>query len=499
MDDAHPFSVLNESPVAGGDAGVSECDAPFVNADARRAIDELSERIQELIDTTDAPELLKRLFCYSLDWRYVNQPVPEKALPQTARDDVAEASILAQHDDLRLCYVRLNKSELLVKDQVRAMDRLRRAWPTVLVAFVNFGKNQIDFCHNSIDGRVSRFSLDRSLFGASELAQAIYAMRAFDVKTEEPAPQLEVTERLERQLKRLPRGLRRRRRGLDRDPFWRELPRHQLLSQPEEQRLRRQYSPGEKSPARDKLILANLRLVAHIAYRHRRRGLAWDDLLQEGVCGLMRAADRFEPERGFKFSTYATWWIWQSIGRAIADQARLIRLPVHCADEVNRLRWFYKTFLNEHMVVPSDRDVRDHFNLSDSQLVVLRQMRATLYYMTLDVVMNRPGQAPCPATRYSVSDRVATIHQVLQKKLDARSREVVNRRFGLENTVPETLEEIGQDLKVTRERIRQIEAKALRRLALPLRDRIGEPDWPLPPEKEQDDKTAPAEAEEKHE
>lgn len=469
---------ITADAVVGEEAG-----APQVDGAARRAMDELSSRIQELIETADAPELLKRLFCQVLDWRYVNQPVPLDALPVNSRSLVVEATILAQHQDLRLCLVRLSKSELLAKDQNNPFEKLASAWPTVLVAFSNFGQNQIDFRHKAPDGRVHRFSLDRSLFGAADLAQAICAMRAFEIKTDEPTPQLEVAERLERQFKRLPRRLRRPRRGLDRDPFWRELPRHKLLTQAEEQRLRRQFTSGTPSAARDKLVLTNLRLVASIAARYRKRGLPWDDLLQEGVCGLIRAVDKYEPDRGFRFSTYATWWIMQSITRATIEQPRLIKLPVHRVDEVNRMRWFYKEFLLENLVAPSDRDMQDHFNLTDEQLVVLRQMWAAWRYHPLGAVNGHCAQAPSPASIFADSDRIATIHRVIETKLDPRSREIVRRRFGIGGIVPETLEEIGQDMDVTRERIRQVEAKALRLLAVPLRNLVGEPDWQLPPKK----------------
>lgn len=280
---------------APGDA-VAIDENPPVSSDAQRAIERLAERVQQLMDTADAPTLLKQLFCHELDWRYVNEPVPNSALPESARGAVAEATIIAMCDEIRLCYLRMSKSDLLAGEQRKPLDRLSRGWPSVLVAFANFGQTQIDFCCKTAEGKIARISLDRNLFGPDELAQAIYAMRAFDVKTEEPAPQLVVAERLERQLKRVP--LRhRQRRGLSGDPFFRELRRHELLLHAAEKSLRRQFTAGEKHGARDKLVLANLRLVVWVADRYRARGVEWDDLLQEGVCGLLRAADRYDPER----------------------------------------------------------------------------------------------------------------------------------------------------------------------------------------------------------
>lgn len=434
--------------------------APPIDADAQRAIDQLSEQIQEVLGTAETPTFLKRLFCQTLDWGYVNQPVPGDVLPESCRADVVEATIVARHEELRLCYVRLAKSELLAKDERRPMERLAKAWPSVLVAFGNFGQNQIDFCQAKLDGGFVRFSLDRSLFGASELAQAIYAMRAFELKTEERAPQLEVAQRMERQLKRLPRRLRRR-RGLDRDPFWRELGRHKLLSLSEEQRLRRAYESGGRSSARDKLVLSNLRLVVSIAYRYRRQGVIWDDLLQEGVCGLLRAADKYEPERGCRFSTYATWWIMQSVTRAIAEQAPFVTTPSYWAQHLHRFRRFWKEFLQENGFRPSDRDLQDYFELSPDELQVLRQVLAARYrrcQITDAVPCVRAGD---PSEHSATADRRRTVASVLRKRLDARSADVLRRRYGFAGQPEETLEEIGQSYGVTRERVRQIESKAL--------------------------------------
>lgn len=446
-----------------------------VSPHARRAVDSLAEKIQELLGTADAPTLLKKLFCNTLDWKYVNQPVPADVLPPSVRGEVFEATIVARHGELRLCHVRMAKPELFAGDQRKPMDRLDRAWPGVLIAFTDFSQNQIDFCRKLADGRLARFCLDRSLFGASELAQAIYAMRAFDVTSDEPAPVLEVDERLERQLKRLPRHLRRR-RGIDRDPFWRELPRHRLLTAAEEQKLRRMFQAGEVSDARDKLILANLRLVVWMACRYRRRGLPWDDLLQEGVCGLIQAADRFEPGRGFKFSTYATWWVRQTITRAIADRGRTIRIPLHLQDRVLSLRRLFGPLAQEAGRMPTVEDVAAKAGVSVREATLL--MRISRHPLSLSARVDGHARSDLIESERErhVVDRVSRrarrreIKRVL-KSLPYREREIIKLRFGLGDGFTYTLEEVAQVFKLSRERVRQIERDTLRALRHPVRAR----------------------------
>jgi RNA polymerase primary sigma factor len=467
-----PLSI--STPLAGELPPCDDLSTGAVNPDAQAAIDELSDHIERLAVSIDAPKLLKQLFCQTLDWEYVNQPVPTTALPEAARGDVVEATILAKCDQIPLCYVRIGKSDLSISDQRKPLDRLARAWPTVLVAFSNFGQTEIDFCYKMLDGKVARISLDRSLFGAGELAQALYAMRAYDAKTQEPAAQIEVAERLERQLKRMPRRLRQR-RGLDDGPFWREIGRHKLLTRDEETRLRRQFTAGQCHSARDKLVLANLRLVVSIAYRYRQRGLAWDDLLQEGVCGLLRAADKYDPERGIKFSTYATWWIWQSLGRAVAEHPPIVRTPIYWSERISQLKHFWRDFIQDHGFAPSDRDVRDYFDLNDDQLCVLRMVRSAWTCQQGVSEGFQCQRSTLPDELVSVRERNQKIRRILNKRLDKRSASIICRRFGLGDTHEETLEEIGQSLSLTRERVRQLEAKALIVLRHPKQSKLLEP------------------------
>jgi RNA polymerase primary sigma factor len=456
---------------------------PELNPRAKRAIDDLTQELQRLVDQQlDAPTLLKRLFCKSLDWKLSEGPIPQSILPQSVRQMVADAQIMALCDQMPLCYIRLSQSNLQVKAESAVLERLSRGWPSVLIAFSNFGQNEIAFCWKTISGKAVRFSLDRDLFGVTDVAQAIYSMRAFDVQTDEPAPRLEVAERIERQLARLNRiGIRARviKRN---DPFFRELARHTLLKPDEEKSLRRSYAPGERHDSRDKLIVANLRLVVQIAQKYRNRGIELDDLLQEGVCGLLRAADKFDPSLGYKFSTYATWWVRQAIQRALDDVPRVIRTPAYWTGPMHRFRLYWKRCIESRGFAPSDREVQEHFNLTAEQLQTWRQVRAA-WFGGEELRDDRPGCEPNPLDRFMQENQKASIDEVLRRKLDQRSATIIRRRFGLGDIENETLEEIGADLNVTRERIRQIEAKALRRLALPVRDAVGDPDWPLPKEK----------------
>jgi RNA polymerase sigma factor (sigma-70 family) len=428
-----------------------------INPKARQAIEELSEQIQGMLGQVDAPTLLKRLFCQVLDWEYVNQPVPLDVLPQSGRGEITEATIVSRHGELRLCHLRMANSELLAGQQRRPMDRLERAWPGVLVAFSNFGNSEIDFGHKLGDGRIARISLDRSLFGASELAQAIYAMRAYEPKDGGASPALEVAERLERQLKRLPKRLRKR-RGLDGDPFWRELPRHGLLAAEEEKRLKRQMEPGVRSAARDRLILANLRLVVWMAERYRGVGLPWDDLLQEGVCGLIRAADKFDPELGYRFSTYATWWIMQAITRALDDQGSLIWVAPKLTRLLRFRRKLVRDHLNDFAFPPSEEELAKLMRLSPEEWGWLRIATCAGSPQRLKADPIAPAEDSTPP----VSELCfKLIRRGLSKRFTARTRDIIERRFGLGGKPQQTLEEIGQQLRITRERVRQIEKEAI--------------------------------------
>ena len=260
--------------------------------------------------------------------------------------------------------------------------------------------------------------------------------------------------------------------------YLKEIGKVPLLSPDEEKIYAVRMKNGDEN-AKNKIVEANLRLVVSIAKKHVGKGMAFLDLIQEGNLGLMKAVDKFDPEKGYKFSTYATWWIRQAITRAIADQARTVRIPVHMVETIHKVSRISRQLLQELGREPTPEEIAEKIDMTPEKV------RDTMKYALEPVSLETPigeeedshlgdfipdEDSPAPAEAASYTLLREQLNEVL-KTLTPREEEVLRLRFGLDDGRARTLEEVGERFKITRERIRQIEAKALRKLRHPSRSK----------------------------
>ena len=256
--------------------------------------------------------------------------------------------------------------------------------------------------------------------------------------------------------------------------YLREIGKIPLLNAEEELALAQKVKSGDKK-AKDKMAEANMRLVVSIAKRYSGRGLDFLDLIQEGNTGLLRAVEKFDPDKGFKFSTYATWWIRQAITRAIADQARTIRIPVHMVETINKLLRTQRRMTQELNREPTIEELGKELEMEPEKVEYVMKIKQDI--TSLDAGVGRDGDEEDSVLRDFIEDEdsatpeESAASQLLKEQvqeilstLSDREQKIIKMRFGLENGKSHTLEEVGQEFAVTRERIRQIEAKALAKL-----------------------------------
>ena len=334
------------------------------------------------------------------------------------------------------------------------------------------GKKRGSMTYDEIITQLSNFDIDPEQFDS--VLDTFETLGISVTKEEVEDAALPTTQELEEDLSLdMPEGI-----SID-DPvrmYLKEIGRVPLLSAEEEIEIARRMEEGDVE-AKRKLAEANLRLVVSIAKRYVGRGMLFLDLIQEGNLGLIKAVDKFDYRKGYKFSTYATWWIRQAITRAIADQARTIRIPVHMVETINKLIRVSRQLLQEYGREPTQEEIARAMGISEAKVREITKIAQEPVSLETPIGEEEDSHlgdflqdddAPAPAEAASHALMREQLWEVLDT-LTPREEKVLRLRFGLDDGHQRTLEEVGKEFNVTRERIRQIEAKALRKLRHPSR------------------------------
>ena len=340
-----------------------------------------------------------------------------------------------------------------------------------------YGKTKGSLTYKDIMDRLMEMDMDPDQL--DKVLETLEALGVEVINENEPAPTPAISVQEDLSDMSAPEGV-----SID-DPvrmYLKEIGKVPLLTADEEIEIAKQLESGtdeEKEEAKRKLAEANLRLVVSIAKRYVGRGMLFLDLIQEGNLGLIKAVEKFDYTKGFKFSTYATWWIRQAITRAIADQARTIRIPVHMVETINKLIRVSRQLLQEYGREPTPEEIAKEMGISENkvrEIIKIAQEPVSLETPIGEEEDSHLGDfipdddAPAPAEAASFALMKEQLMEVLDT-LTPREEKVLRLRFGLDDGHQRTLEEVGKVFNVTRERIRQIEAKALRKLRHPSRSK----------------------------